>query len=71
MFLIKRIYFVRIFFASSEYAINWPGTVDGAIQAGEVAAYEILWRIRPQALSSREMYRVGYCTNDKHTFFFN
>ncbi|XP_068979968.1 amine oxidase [flavin-containing] A-like [Bombus flavifrons] len=50
----------RIFFASSEYAINWPGTIDGAIQAGEVAAYEILWRIRPQALSSREMSRVGY-----------
>lgn len=54
------IYFARIFFASSEYAANWPGTIDGAIQVGENTAYEILWRIRPQALSFPEMSNIKY-----------
>ncbi|XP_076663720.1 amine oxidase [flavin-containing] A-like [Andrena cerasifolii] len=48
----------RIFFASSEYAVNWPGTIDGAIEAGEVTAYSILTRIRPQALTSYELSRM-------------
>ncbi|XP_076163917.1 amine oxidase [flavin-containing] A-like [Ptiloglossa arizonensis] len=45
----------RIFFASSEYAANWPGTLDGAVEAGEITAYSILSRIRPQALTFHEI----------------
>ncbi|XP_043789291.1 amine oxidase [flavin-containing] A-like [Apis laboriosa] len=49
----------RILFTSSEYAKNWPGTVDGAIQAGERTAFEVLLRIRPQVLSFRDMTTLG------------
>ncbi|XP_011495939.1 PREDICTED: amine oxidase [flavin-containing] A-like [Ceratosolen solmsi marchali] len=44
----------RIFFAVSEYAKNWPGTIDGAIEAGKSVAYSILERVRPQSMSSLE-----------------
>lgn len=49
----------RILFTSSEYAKNWPGTIDGAIQAGERTAFEVLLRIRPQVLSFRDMTTLG------------
>ncbi|XP_076243927.1 amine oxidase [flavin-containing] B-like [Calliopsis andreniformis] len=48
----------RIFFASSEYAVNWPGTIDGAIEAGEVTAYSILSIVRPQVLTFHELSTI-------------
>ncbi|CAK9833767.1 Amine oxidase [flavin-containing] A [Anthophora retusa] len=50
----------RIFFTSSEYATNWPGTIDGAIQAGENTATAILLRTRPQVLTPQELSRIRY-----------
>ncbi|XP_029050128.2 amine oxidase [flavin-containing] A-like [Osmia bicornis bicornis] len=52
--------FERIFFASSEYATNWPGTIDGAIEVGKMTAYSILYRIRPQVLTSHEIASLKY-----------
>ncbi|XP_076393395.1 amine oxidase [flavin-containing] A-like [Megachile rotundata] len=52
--------FGRVFFASSEYATNWPGTIDGAIEAGKFTAYSLLYRIRPQTLTAREIASFKY-----------
>ncbi|XP_076221856.1 amine oxidase [flavin-containing] A-like [Nomia melanderi] len=61
----------RVFLASSENAVNWPGTVDGAIEIGEITAYSILSRIRPQVLTSHEI-NIMYAKikNEKTTNFF-
>ncbi|XP_034944383.1 uncharacterized protein [Chelonus insularis] len=48
-------YSSRVYFASSEYAKNYPGTADGAIEAGERAACLVLHHARPQALDAAEM----------------
>ncbi|XP_033209130.1 amine oxidase [flavin-containing] B-like isoform X2 [Belonocnema kinseyi] len=45
----------RILFAASEYATYWPGTIDGAIEAGKMASYSILWRTRPQSLNRSDL----------------
>ncbi|XP_024944269.1 probable flavin-containing monoamine oxidase A isoform X2 [Cephus cinctus] len=52
----------RIFFASSEYAPTWPGTVDGALESGNISACLLLMRTRPQALSPLEIIS---CTNQR------
>ncbi|KAJ8683709.1 hypothetical protein QAD02_019501 [Eretmocerus hayati] len=61
----------RIFFAASEYAKHWPGTIDGAIEIGESAAYSVLQNMRPQSLARSEwiLYKFNYnreITNTKH-----
>ncbi|XP_043288512.1 amine oxidase [flavin-containing] B [Venturia canescens] len=45
----------RVQLAASEFASQWPGTVDGAIEAGERAARAILSRTRPQALGINDL----------------
>ncbi|KAI4500687.1 hypothetical protein M0802_004279 [Mischocyttarus mexicanus] len=49
----------RILFAASEYARNWPGTIDGAIETGELTAKKILLRIRPQTLEFEDMITIS------------
>ncbi|XP_011308275.1 LOW QUALITY PROTEIN: amine oxidase [flavin-containing] A [Fopius arisanus] len=41
----------RIFFAASEYSREWPGTADGAVEAGEHSACLVLSDVRPQTLT--------------------
>lgn len=47
----------RIIFAASEYAKNWPGTADGAVEAGEHAACLTLYYLRPQSLTLTEVFK--------------
>ncbi|XP_043490901.1 probable flavin-containing monoamine oxidase A [Polistes fuscatus] len=48
----------RVFFAASEYATKWPGTIDGAIETGELTANLILLRVRPQTLEFADMITI-------------
>ncbi|XP_048508481.1 amine oxidase [flavin-containing] A isoform X2 [Athalia rosae] len=45
----------RVYWACSEYARCWPGTLDGAVESGEYAACSILFQLRPQSLNSQEL----------------
>ncbi|KAK0157696.1 hypothetical protein PV328_011402 [Microctonus aethiopoides] len=47
--------FKRIYFASSEYAREFPGTADGAIEAGEHVACFVLHHVRPQVLDISQL----------------
>ena len=46
-------------FGSSETSIVWPGGVDGAVQAGERAALEVLQQLTPQSLTPTELSLVA------------
>ena len=46
-------------FGSSETSIAWPGGVDGAVQAGERAALEVLQQLTPQSLTPTELSLVA------------
>ncbi|XP_043461644.1 amine oxidase [flavin-containing] A-like [Leptopilina heterotoma] len=50
----------RIFYAASEYAKCWPGTVDGAIEAGKITSLAILWQMRPQSLNKLDLSFFRY-----------
>jgi len=48
-----------VHFGSSETSIVWPGGVDGAVQAGERAALEVLQQLTPQSLTPTELSLVA------------
>ena len=48
-----------VHFGSSETSILWPGGVDGAVQAGERAALEVLQQLTPQSLTPTELSLVA------------
>ncbi|XP_046414733.1 amine oxidase [flavin-containing] A [Neodiprion fabricii] len=45
----------RVYWACSEYARFWPGTMDGGVESGEYSACSILYQVRPQSLNSEEL----------------
>ncbi|XP_063977722.1 amine oxidase [flavin-containing] A isoform X2 [Diachasmimorpha longicaudata] len=47
----------RVFFAASEYSGRWPGTADGAVEAGEHAACLVLNDVRPQTLTRSQIVK--------------
>lgn len=55
--------FFRIYFAASEFAKDWPGTIDGALESGESAAIFLLLHARPQVLNIGDFvsYRFKIC----------
>ena len=46
-------------FGNSETSTVWPGGVDGAVQAGERAALEVLQQLTPQSLTPTELSLVA------------
>ncbi|XP_061182075.1 amine oxidase [flavin-containing] A-like isoform X2 [Saccostrea echinata] len=55
-----RLPFNRIHFAGSESATAWCGYMSGAVQSGLRAANEVLFRLRPQAVSAQELASTAY-----------
>ncbi|ELT92234.1 hypothetical protein CAPTEDRAFT_171408 [Capitella teleta] len=50
----------RLHFAGSESATVWPGFMNGAVQSGCRAANEVLFNLRPQVVSARDMEDTAY-----------
>lgn len=50
--------FVRIHWAGTETATQWCGYINGAIQAGQRAAMEVLAQMCPSSLSQEELDAV-------------
>ncbi|KAK2576993.1 hypothetical protein KPH14_011955 [Odynerus spinipes] len=59
----------RTLFAASEYATKWPGTVDGAIETGELVACLVLLKVRPQTLNLADMIAISSLDTVRHSFF--
>ncbi|XP_069102644.1 probable flavin-containing monoamine oxidase A isoform X1 [Argopecten irradians] len=55
----------RLHFAGSESALQWGGYMSGGIQAGVRAATEILYHLRPGAVTSEELLGTAYCPSYK------
>ncbi|XP_062567210.1 probable flavin-containing monoamine oxidase A [Saccostrea cucullata] len=55
-----RLPFNRIHFAGTESATVWCGFMNGAVQSGLRAANEILFHLRPQAVSAQELATTAY-----------
>ncbi|XP_071131291.1 probable flavin-containing monoamine oxidase A isoform X1 [Mytilus edulis] len=47
--------FDRIYFAGTESATRWCGFMNGAVQAGKRAAFEVIYRFHPQAITREEV----------------
>ncbi|KDR09121.1 putative flavin-containing monoamine oxidase A [Zootermopsis nevadensis] len=47
--------FGRIYWAGTETATRWCGYMDGAVQAGERAALEVLYKFQPQTLTAADL----------------
>jgi monoamine oxidase len=45
----------RIYWAGTETATQWCGYMDGAVQAGERAALEVLYELQPQTLTAADL----------------
>ncbi|KAI0218221.1 Amine oxidase [flavin-containing] A [Lamellibrachia satsuma] len=54
--------FNRIHFAGTESATVWCGFLNGAVQAGYRAANEVLYNLRPQVISARDLEGTTYTT---------
>nr|XP_022314617.1 probable flavin-containing monoamine oxidase A isoform X1 [Crassostrea virginica] len=52
--------FHRIHFAGTESATAWCGYMSGAVQSGLRAANEVLYQMKPQALSAQELDMTFY-----------
>ncbi|KAL4239916.1 hypothetical protein ACF0H5_000714 [Mactra antiquata] len=52
--------FNRIHFAGTESATVWCGFMNGAVQAGQRAAIEVLYDIRPQLISAHDLSSIKY-----------
>ncbi|XP_049957718.1 amine oxidase [flavin-containing] A [Schistocerca serialis cubense] len=50
--------FIRVYWAGTEAAVSWFGYMNGAVQAGNVAALETLYQLRPQCLSAHDLIQV-------------
>ena len=50
----------RIHFAGTESATAWCGYMSGAVQSGLRAANEVLYQMKPQALSAQELDMTFY-----------
>lgn len=50
----------RVHWAGTETASAWNGYMEGAVQAGHRAAMEVLYYIRPQSLSFKDMVYYEY-----------
>jgi monoamine oxidase len=48
----------RIYWAGTETATQWCGYMDGAVQAGERAALEVLWQLRPQIVTAADLQAI-------------
>lgn len=55
-----RLPFQRIHFAGTESATAWCGYMSGAVQSGMRAANEVLFHLRPQALTAQELAMTAY-----------
>nr|QGW35522.1 amine oxidase [Locusta migratoria] len=53
--------FIRVYWAGTEAALSWFGYMNGAVQAGNVAALETLYQLRPQALTALDLIQVHRC----------
>lgn len=51
---------LRIHFAGTESATAWCGYMSGAVQSGMRAANEVLFHLRPQALTAQELAMTAY-----------
>ncbi|XP_049779443.1 amine oxidase [flavin-containing] A [Schistocerca cancellata] len=50
--------FIRVYWAGTEAAVSWFGYMNGAVQAGNVAALETLYQLRPQCLTALDLIQV-------------
>lgn len=48
----------RIYWAGTETATQWCGYMDGAVQAGERAALEVLRELRPQIVTAADLQAI-------------
>ncbi|XP_071441689.1 amine oxidase [flavin-containing]-like [Hetaerina americana] len=46
----------RVYFAGSETANSWPGYMNGAVQAGQRAAWEIMYALSPNSITPYEVH---------------
>ncbi|XP_046382555.1 amine oxidase [flavin-containing] B-like [Ischnura elegans] len=46
----------RVYFAGSETANSWPGYMNGAVQAGQRAAWEIMYALSPNTVTPYEVH---------------
>ncbi|XP_046994397.1 amine oxidase [flavin-containing] A [Schistocerca americana] len=53
--------FIRVYWAGTEAAVSWFGYMNGAVQAGNVAALETLYQLRPQCLTAHDLIQVHRC----------
>ncbi|XP_047112365.1 probable flavin-containing monoamine oxidase A [Schistocerca piceifrons] len=53
--------FIRVYWAGTEAAVSWFGYMNGAVQAGNVAALETLYQLRPQCLTALDLIQVHRC----------
>lgn len=51
--------FQRIYWAGTETATQWCGYMDGAVQAGERAALEVLQELRPQIVTAADLQFIN------------
>lgn len=54
----KQNFFSRLHFAGSETATKWVGYMTGGVQAGQRAANEVLYKIKPRLLGPAEANEV-------------
>lgn len=47
--------FIRLFWSGTETATRWNGSMNGAVLAGQRAAFEVLYEIRPQSISVEDI----------------
>lgn len=75
--LVAMFFICRIYWAGTETATQWCGYMDGAVQAGERAALEVLQELRPQIVTAADLQAIklvqqllfsGYCLYYLKTF---
>jgi monoamine oxidase len=56
--LVTVFFICRIYWAGTETATQWCGYMDGAVQAGERAALEVLFELRPQIVTATDLEAI-------------
>ncbi|XP_040063131.2 amine oxidase [flavin-containing] B-like [Ixodes scapularis] len=63
--------FHRVYFAGTETATSWPGTMNGAVQAGERAAREVLCDMKlikeDEVWADEEEFKLRSCIHKYHS----